>query len=81
MTEDDRSGVDYVYGYNNRNRLASVTTGGSLKGTYTYNALEQLSSRVTTNMTPAGTTHFIHDLNGNVIAETAGGGATGSTVA
>jgi len=79
MTEDERSGTDYVYGYNNRNRLSAVTVAGSLKGAYTYNALEQLAIRVTTNMTPAGTTHFIHDLAGNVIAETAGGGATGST--
>ena len=27
----------------------------------------------------AGTTHYIHDLSGNVIAETAGGGATGAS--
>ncbi len=49
---------------------------GSLKGTYTYNALEQLAIRVTTNQSPAGTTHFIHDLSGNVIAETDGMGAS-----
>lgn len=34
---------------------------------------------MTANQTPAGTTHFIHDIFGDVIAETAGGGATGST--
>jgi RHS repeat-associated protein len=81
ITSDTRSGTAYAYtyGYNKRNRLNTVTVAASLKGTYTYNAREQLSIRVTTNMTPAGTTHFIHDLNGNVIAETAGGGATGTT--
>ena len=28
---------------------------------------------------PAGVTHYIHDIFGNVIAETAGDGATGAT--
>ncbi|WP_295557691.1 RHS repeat-associated core domain-containing protein [uncultured Hyphomicrobium sp.] len=79
ITQDSRSGTAYAYGYNNRNRLNTVTVAGSLKGTYTYDGLEQLAIRVTTNQTPAGTTHFIHDIFGNVIAETAGGGATGST--
>ena len=44
---------------------------------YTYNALEQLAVRA--QVSPAATTHFIHDRAGNVIAETAGGGATGAT--
>jgi RHS repeat-associated protein len=79
ITSDTRSGVAYVYAYNARNRMSTATVGGVLKGTYTYNGLEQLAIRVTSNMTPSGTTHFIHDLAGNVIAETAGGGATGAT--
>ncbi|MEQ1650550.1 MAG: hypothetical protein ABL898_18380 [Hyphomicrobiaceae bacterium] len=79
ITSDTRSGTAYAYTYNNRNRLNTVTVAASLKGTYTYNAKEQLSIRVTSNMTPSGTTHFIHDLNGNVIAETAGNGPTGAT--
>jgi YD repeat-containing protein len=70
ITSDTRSGTAYAYAYNKRNRLNTVTVAGSLKGTYTYNALEQLSVRVATNQTPSGTTHFIHDLFGNVIAET-----------
>jgi len=28
---------------------------------------------------PAGVTHYVHDIFGNIIAETAGGGATGAT--
>ena len=79
ITSDTRSGTAYVYTHNNRNRMTTATVGGVLKGTYTYNGLEQLAIRATTNMTPSGTTHFIHDLAGNVIAETAGGGATGAT--
>ncbi len=30
-------------------------------------------------MTPSGTSHFIYDRAGNLLAETAGGGATGAT--
>ncbi len=78
ITQDARSGTNYDYTYDNRNRLATVTVMGSLKGTYTYNALEQLAIRVTTNQSPAGTTHFIHDLSGNVIAETDGTGSSGT---
>ena len=51
---------------------------GSLRATYTYNGLEQLASRVLTNMTPSGTTHFVHDRAGNVIAETDGSGPAGT---
>ena len=76
---DTRAATLYAATYNKRNRLETMTVGGSLKGTYTYNGLEQLSIRVLSNMVPAGTTHFIHDQWGNVIAETAGGGASGPT--
>ena len=44
--------------------------------TYTYNGKEQLAIR--SRVSPAATTHFIHDLFGNVIAET-NGTATGTT--
>jgi RHS repeat-associated protein len=57
--------------------MVTLTKAGNLTGTYTYNAREQLVSRVLTNMTPSGTTHFVHDLMGNVIAET-NGVATGT---
>jgi RHS repeat-associated protein len=50
---------------------------GALVYNYTYNALEQLVTRA--QVSPATTTHFVHDRMGNVIAETAGGGATGTT--
>jgi YD repeat-containing protein len=56
-----------------------VTVGTVLKSTYTYNGLEQVTIRLLQNMTPSGTTHFIYDRFGNLIAETAGGGATGPT--
>ena len=76
LLTDSGAGGSKAYTYNKRNRL-SVATVGALTYTYAYNALEQLASRVQSS--PAATTHFIHDRMGNVIAETAGGGATGAT--
>lgn len=56
--------------YNARNRLSTVSQDGNLKGTYTYNSLEQLASRAVTNSGPFnGTVHTVQDRSGNVIAE------------
>ena len=79
-TTDARSGVTYTYtyGYNNANRLKTVTQSANLLGTYTYNGFEQLISRVITNSgTANGTVYTVHDVFGNVIAEL---DATGATV-
>jgi len=66
------------YTYNNANRLKTVSQSGNLLGTYTYNGREQLATRVITNSGSAnGTTHFVHDQWGNILAEL---DATGSTV-
>lgn len=73
---DDRSGTVYSYGWNDANRLETVSVGGTLKGSYLYNGFDQLASRQLTNMTPAGTTHLIYDRAGNLIAEA--NGATGA---
>jgi YD repeat-containing protein len=64
IATDTRSGTLFAYGYNARNRLETVTVAGSLRGTYTTNGLEQLAIRVLTNMTPSGTTHFVHGQAG-----------------
>ena len=75
---DVRSGVSYAYTYNNANRLKTVSQSGNLIGTYTYNGREQLTTRVITNSGSAnGTTYFVHDQWGNIIAEL---DATGATV-
>jgi hypothetical protein len=68
-------GPGITYAYNNRNRMASATIG-AIVWNYTYNGREQLAIR--SRVSPAATTHFIHDLWGNVIAET-NGTATGTT--
>jgi RHS repeat-associated protein len=78
IATDTRSGIPYVYAYNNANRLKTVTSQANLVGTYTYNGFEQLIGRAVTNSgTANGTTFFVHDLWGNVIAEL---NAAGNTV-
>jgi RHS repeat-associated protein len=70
VVTDTRPGVVLAYGYNKRNRLASVTRNGQPYGAYVYNALEQLVSRTSdAPAAPLGTVHYIHDLDGHVIAE------------
>ena len=73
---DNRSGSTTTYTYNKRNRMETATSGALVWG-YTYNAREQLVAR---NLTVGGTnlTHFVHDIFGNVIAET-DGTAAGTT--
>ncbi len=52
----------------------------TLVGTYTYNGMEQLITRVATNSGAAdGTTHLIHDQFGNIIAELNSTGATAAS--
>ena len=74
---DTRSGTPYIYTYNARNRLATVTSGALIWG-YAYNGLEQLVQRELTNAGP-DLTHFVHDRFGNVIAESDGTGPSGTT--
>ena len=73
---DNRSGTTTTYTYNKRNRLETATSG-ALGWGYTYNAREQLVRR---NLDTGGSnlTHFVHDISGNVIAET-NGTAAGTT--
>jgi RHS repeat-associated protein len=72
---DVRPGETFAYAYNNRNRLSSVTRNAAAWGTYIYNGMEQLVSRVSQSpAAPVGTIHYIYDLDGHLIAE-----ANGST--
>jgi RHS repeat-associated protein len=41
---------------------------------YTYDGLERMAIRTTQNMTPAGTTHYIYDTAGHLLAEASGTG-------
>jgi hypothetical protein len=77
ITSDSRLGSLYAYTYNKANRLKTVSYEGNLKATYTYNGLHQLITRVVTNSGSLdGTTHYVHDRSGNVIAELNAAGAT-----
>ena len=78
ITNDNRPGEAFVFIYNNRNRMASVTRNGLAYATYGYNALEQLTTRSTSAVDgPVGQVAYIYDLDGHLIAEaTASTGAT-----
>ena len=47
IINDNRPGEAFVFAYNNRNRMSSVTRNGLAYATYGYNALEQLTTRST----------------------------------
>jgi len=42
---------------------------GTVTADYTYDGLERMAIRTTLNMTPAGTTHYLYDLAGRLLAE------------
>jgi len=76
---DARPGETFAFTYNARNRPITVTRNSVPYATYGYNALEQLVSRSTSAPGgPLGTVHYIHDLEGHIIAEA--DGATGATL-
>ncbi|MCZ8320977.1 MAG: hypothetical protein O9296_05250, partial [Novosphingobium sp.] len=79
ITQDVRTGSGtYNYTMNQRNRLATARVGTTQVGAYVYDALERLAIRTTSNVSPAGTTHFAYDLSGKVLVEA--NGANGATV-
>jgi RHS repeat-associated protein len=73
---DTRSGTAYLYDYNNRGRLDQVTVAGTVLASYGYDALERMAIRTTQNMTPSGTTYYLYDLSGQLLAEASAGGTT-----
>jgi YD repeat-containing protein len=76
VTADDRTGTVHNYRYNNRGRLDRLTIGSTVTADYTYDGLERLALRTTQNMSPAGTTHYVYDLSGRLIAEATNTGQT-----
>jgi RHS repeat-associated protein len=72
------AGAAYALDYSKRNRPSALKQSGTVVTSYLYNAMEQLASRaVSSPLTPVGTTHYIYDLDGNLIAEAFG--ATAAT--
>jgi RHS repeat-associated protein len=76
VTADNRVGTTYNYRYNNRARLDRLTIGSTVTADYTYDGLERLALRVTQNMTPATTTHYVYDRQGHLIVEADASGNT-----
>ena len=64
---DVASSVTKTLGYNAAGQLASVVVGSQPEGQYVYDYL----SRLTIRTLPASSTtlHYVHDLDGNIIAE------------
>jgi RHS repeat-associated protein len=74
-------GAAYAFDYNKRNRPSALKQSGTTVTSYLYNALEQLSSRaVSSPLTPVGTTHYIYDLDGRLIAEAFGASASTAVI-
>lgn len=69
-TDDRATDPDVALTYGGRNRLESVTVGGSTAGTYKINAWGQRASKVA----GGNTTQFVYGLNGNILAEADGSG-------
>ncbi|MDM3871792.1 RHS repeat-associated core domain-containing protein [Porticoccus sp. W117] len=76
----DSSGNGLLYGYDDRNRLVTVTERDTsanpnpqdtLKATYTYNARGERVKKVT----PTATTHYLYTSAGELLAELDGSGA------
>jgi RHS repeat-associated protein len=76
VAADTRGSTTYNYAYNKRDRLAKLTIGSTVTADYTYDGLERLAIRTTSNMTPAGTTQYVYDLAGRLIAEADSSGNT-----
>jgi RHS repeat-associated protein len=76
ITADNRAGTTYNYRYNKRGRLDQLSIGATVTADYLYDGLERMALRSTQNMTPAGTTHYVYDLAGRLIAEASDTGAT-----
>jgi RHS repeat-associated protein len=77
VSADSRSGTAYSYRYNNRGRLDELSVASQVLADYTYDGLERLAVRATQNMTPSGTTHYVYDRAGHLLAEAS---STGTTV-
>ena len=72
MVQDTSSAQDVSYSYNDAGRLSTVSIDGVVTGSYIYNAWNQLIQKTAMG----STTHYIHDLDGNVLAEIDSSGQT-----
>lgn len=73
MTQDLRGADLYGFTYNHAGRMATASRNGALEATYTYTADNQLAIRA---MVGANPIHYVHDRQGNVLAEIDGTNGT-----
>jgi hypothetical protein len=74
-------GAVYATTYNQRNRPAGLTLNGSTVATYLFNSQEQMVSRTRLSpLLPQGTSHYLYDLDGHLIAEAFGATAASAVI-
>jgi RHS repeat-associated protein len=75
------AGGTFAHTINRAGRISASAKGGIAQGAYTYDAFERLRVRVVSNQTPTtnnGTTHYVWNIFGQIIAEA--NGATGASL-
>jgi RHS repeat-associated protein len=81
ITGDNRGAAgNFVYTINRGGRISGLSRNAVTQGAYTYDGMERLRVRTLSNQTPAsnnGTTHYVWDVFGHIIAET--NGSTGAS--
>jgi RHS repeat-associated protein len=82
ITGDNQgTGANFTHTINRAGRISASARGGVAQGAYAYDAFERLRVRTLTNQsvsTNNGTTHYVWDIFGNIIAEA--DGATGGSL-
>ncbi len=74
-------GASYTVSYNQRNRPSGLSLNGTPIAAYLFNTEEQMASRtLSAPLSPAGTTHYIYDLGGHLIAEATGANAASAVI-
>ncbi len=82
ITGDNQgAGANFTHTINRAGRIAASARDGVAQGDYVYDAFERLRVRTLANQSVSannGTTHYVWDIFGNIIAEA--NGSTGATL-
>jgi RHS repeat-associated protein len=76
LIADSNGSTTYNYGYNNRGRLATLTVGSTQTSSYFYDGLERLAIDASPYVPLSGTTQYVYDQAGHLLAESDDSGNT-----
>jgi YD repeat-containing protein len=62
--------------YDGHGHLSAFQSGATTQGTYVYDAFARLAQRIVAAVAPAGTTQYLYDESGHVVAETDANGVS-----